>query len=218
MKDYSAITTERLRKLIDDTGLARQEIADAIGCDVSAITKNYNGRRKVTTDFLVMYAQYFGVTADYLLGLSDVKSGDQDMRLISKKTGLNDEAIAELSFMQEYVYGMESDNSIQDTLNNFVAGGALQRLITRLVDYQKAVDKQYELLTKAWEYNSENPDVSFPEGFDALEQKMKLTLFDIQEVAKDYIKKELRAKLDTIEDITGKIANAEYERMAVGKE
>lgn len=218
MKDYNAITTERLRKLIDDTGLPRQEIADAMGCDVSAITKNYNGRRKVTTDFVVMYAQYFGVTADYLLGLSDVKSGDQDMRLISKHTGLYDEAIAELSFMQEYVYGMESDNSIQDTLNYFIAGGTFQRLITRLVDYQKAVEKQYELLTKAWEYNSENPDVSFPEGFDSLEQKMKLTLFDIQEIAKDYIKKELREKLDTIEDITGKIANAEYERMAAGQE
>ena len=127
MKDYNAITTDRLRKLIDDTGLARQEIADAMGCDVSAITKNYNGRRKVTTDFVVMYAQYFGVTADYLLGLSDVKSGDQDMRLISKHTGLNDKAIAELSFMQEYVYGMEDDNSIQDTLNDFIAGGTLQR-------------------------------------------------------------------------------------------
>ena len=215
MKDYNAITTERLRKLIDDTGLARQEIADAMGCDVSAITKNYNGRRKVTTDFVVMYAQYFGVTAAYLLGLSDVKSGDQDMRLISKHTGLYDEAIAELAFMQEYVYGMEDDNSIQNTLNDFIAGGTLQRLITRLVDYQKAVDEQYWLLKKAWEYNSENPDVSFPEGFDALEQKMKLTLFDIQEIAKDYIKKELREKLDTIDGITGEIADAEYNRMAV---
>ena len=215
MKDYNAITTERLRKLIDDTGLARQEIADAMGCDVSAITKNYNGRRKVTTDFVMMYARYFGVTADYLLGLSDVKSGDQDMRLISKHTGLYDEAIAELAFMQEYVYGMEDDNSIQNTLNDFIAGGTLQRLITRLVDYQKAVDEQYWLLKKAWEYNSENPDVSFPEGFDALEQKMKLTLFDIQEIAKDYIKKELREKLDTIDGITGEIADAEYNRMAV---
>lgn len=218
MKDYNAITTERLRKLIDDTGLARQKIADAMGCDVSAITKNYNGRRKVTTDFVVMYARYFGVTADYLLGLSDVKSGDQDMRLISKHTGLYDEAIAELSFMQEYVYGTEEDNSIQNTLNDFIAGGTFQRLITRLVDYQKAVDEQYWLLKKAWEYNSENPDVSFPEGFDALEQKMKLTLFDIQEIAKDYIKKELREKLDMIEGITGEIANAEYERMATGQE
>ena len=119
--------------------------------------------------------------------------------------------------MQEYVYGMEDDNSIQNTLNDFIAGGTLQRLITRLVDYRKAVEKQYELLTKAWEYNRENPDVSFPEGFDSLEQKMKLTLFDIQEIAKDYIKKELREKLDTIEDITGKIAEAEYTRMAAGQ-
>ena len=47
---------------------------------------------------------------------------------------------------------------------------------------------------------------------------MKLTLFDIQEIAKDYIKKELSEKLDTIEDITGKIANAEFKRMAVGQD
>lgn len=214
MRDYNAITTDRLRKLIDDTGLSRQEIADAIGCDVSAITKNYNARRKVSTDFVVMYAQYFGVTTDYLLGLSDVKSGDQDMRLISQHTGLNDEAIAELSFIREYVYGMERDNSIQDTLNDFVAGGVLQRLVISLVDYKKAVNKQCELLMNVWANNNENPNVSFPEGFDDINQQVKLTLFDIQEIAKDYIKKELREKLDTIEDITGKIAEAEYKRMA----
>ena len=217
MRDYNAITTDRLRKLIDDTGLSRQEIADAIGCDVSAITKNYNARRKVSTDFVVMYAQYFGVTTDYLLGLSDVKSGDQDMRLISQHTGLNDEAIAELSFIREYVYGMERDNSIQDTLNDFVAGGVLQRLVISLVDYKKAVNKQCELLMNVWANNNENPNVSFPEGFDEINQQVKLTLFDIQEIAKDYIKKELREKLDTIEDITGKIAEAEYERMAAGQ-
>lgn len=214
MRDYNAITTDRLRKLIDDTGLSRQEIADAIGCDVSAITKNYNARRKISTAFVVMYAQYFGVTTDYLLGLSDVKSGNQDMRLISQHTGLNDEAIAELSFIREYVYGMERDNSIQDTLNDFVAGGAFQRLVMCLVDYKKAVDKQYELLTNVWANNSENPDVYFPEGFDEINQQMKLTLFDIQEIAKDYIKKELRGKLDTVEDITSKIAEAEYKRLA----
>lgn len=217
MRDYNAITTDRLRKLIDDTGLSRQEIADAIGCDVSAITKNYNARRKVSTDFVVMYAQYFGVTTDYLLGLSDVKSGDQDMRLISQHTGLNDEAIAELSFIREYVYGMERDNSIQDTLNDFVAGGVLQRLVISLVDYKKAVNKQCELLMNVWANNNENPNVSFPEGFDEINQQVKLTLFDIQEIAKDYIKKELREKLDTIEDITGKIAEAEYKRMEAGQ-
>ena len=69
MRDNADITLRRLKELIDGTGLSRQAIADEIGCDVSMITKQYNGQRNITPDFLIAYAQYFNVSTDYLLGL-----------------------------------------------------------------------------------------------------------------------------------------------------
>ena len=57
MCDKTNVTVERLRKLIDETELPRQAIADEMGCDVSTITKHYNGTRNLTIDFIVMYAR-----------------------------------------------------------------------------------------------------------------------------------------------------------------
>lgn len=69
------VDTQRLKSLID-TIKSRQIIADEIGCDVSTITKHYNGNNPVDLAMLYNYAKYFGVSTDYLLGLSDVATVD----------------------------------------------------------------------------------------------------------------------------------------------
>lgn len=206
----------RLRDLIDSTGLPRQAIADEIGCDVSMITKHYNSNRGITPEFIVRYARYFGVTTDYILGLSDVKSVDQDIRAISDKTGLDDEAIAVMAFTREYVFGLEKDDIIQEMQNNFIKSTTFQNLILFLVDYQKAVEKQYELLTGF--YNEENESQMFPDGYDQNVNEMQLALFRIQEIAKDFIKRELREKIDVIDDISEKIAESVLKQQMAGEQ
>lgn len=67
-------TTRRLRDLIDNSGKLRQQIAKDLKCDASTITKHYNGDRGINADFIVKYAKYFNVSADYLLGLSKTPS------------------------------------------------------------------------------------------------------------------------------------------------
>lgn len=91
----NAVCIDRLRELIDAKS-SRQEIASdpIMDCDVSLITKHYNGDRVITIDFLKKYCEYFKVSADYLLGLSDsVLSPDNPIRFINDYTGLCDDAI-----------------------------------------------------------------------------------------------------------------------------
>lgn len=64
------VKIDRLRKLIDKEK-SRQVIADSFGCNVSTITKHYNGDNPVDLEMLYNYAKYFNVSTDYLLGLSD---------------------------------------------------------------------------------------------------------------------------------------------------
>ena len=87
------IIINRLRNLIDNTGKSRETIAKNIGCDTSTITKHYNGDRQITLDFVVRYAQYFNVTTDYLLGLSNVGTIDIDLQFICNYLGLSETAI-----------------------------------------------------------------------------------------------------------------------------
>ncbi len=96
MGDKNVVRLDRLRYLIDGE-TARQVIADKLGCDVSLITKHYNGDRNVSLDYVVKYADYFKVSTDYLLGVSDVATNDKDLQHICDYTGLNEKAINNLT-------------------------------------------------------------------------------------------------------------------------
>lgn len=98
-REKHGVVIERLKELIDTK--TREEIAKALGCDTSLITKHYNGNREVTVDYVVKYAQYFNVTTDYLLGLTDAKTpvdtyDNKIIRSMCDYTGLSEEAIEEL--------------------------------------------------------------------------------------------------------------------------
>ena len=119
MCDKKDITVERLRSLIDETGLARQAIADEMGCDVSTVTKHYNGTRNLTIDFIAMYARYFNVSSDYLLGLSEVRTVSPDTAMICRVTGLDDKAVRTLGEINEPT-NFESPKEIIKTLNYLI--------------------------------------------------------------------------------------------------
>ena len=119
MCDKTNVTVERLRKLIDETELPRQAIADEMGCDVSTITKHYNGTRNLTIDFIAMYARYFNVSSDYLLGLSEVRTVSPDTAMICRVTGLDDKAVRTLSEINEPT-SFESPKEIIKTLNYLI--------------------------------------------------------------------------------------------------
>lgn len=117
-KCKNIILIDRLKKLIDTK--TREEIASGIGCDISTVTKHYTEDRTVTTDYLVKYAQYFHVSTDYLLGLSDVATTDKDIQFICDYTGLNQNTIESLH-MKMIQSSLKSDI---DFINYFITYGS----------------------------------------------------------------------------------------------
>ena len=89
------------------------------GCDVSTVTKHYNGTRNLTIDFIAMYARYFNVSSDYLLGLSEVRTVSPDTAMICRVTGLDDKAVRTLSEINEPT-SFESPKEIIKTLNYLI--------------------------------------------------------------------------------------------------
>jgi len=84
------VKIDRLKKLIDKEK-SRQVIADSFGCDVSTITKHYNGDNPVDLEMLYNYAKYFNVSTDYLLGLSDIQTSNIDKKEICRRLHIPDE-------------------------------------------------------------------------------------------------------------------------------
>lgn len=61
----------RIRDLREDADLTQQEIANYLMCDQSLYSKYERGERVLPLDAAVKLAQYYHVSLDYLVGLTD---------------------------------------------------------------------------------------------------------------------------------------------------
>ena len=69
--EIKAIFGERLRELRQEAGLQQKELGEQIGLTSNAIGMMERGHRGTTIDKLVLLAEYFHVSTDYLLGVTD---------------------------------------------------------------------------------------------------------------------------------------------------
>ena len=69
-------TGEKIRNTREDMDILQQELANAIGMNVSVLSRIEKGTRAIRDDELVKIAQKLQVTTDYLLGNNQPKQGD----------------------------------------------------------------------------------------------------------------------------------------------
>ncbi|MEJ8734509.1 MULTISPECIES: helix-turn-helix transcriptional regulator [Mediterraneibacter] len=70
------IFAERLKMLRLEYGLSQSMLADCIGVTRQAIGNYENGKRECGFDVLMMLAEMFGVTTDFLIGYSDKRKDE----------------------------------------------------------------------------------------------------------------------------------------------
>lgn len=64
-------TIDRIKKLIEETGLSVRELAEAADCSKSAMQRYISGERDIPTSVIVGLANVFHVHAAYLFGWVD---------------------------------------------------------------------------------------------------------------------------------------------------
>ena len=99
-KTISAVYIDQLKSEIDSKK-SRKEVASGIGIDPATVTKHYNRTECINALLLKKYAQYFGVSADYLLGLTEQRAPNIDVAAICEYTGLSPEAVEALHKKKE---------------------------------------------------------------------------------------------------------------------
>lgn len=62
---------ERLKELLEEKGLSINQFAEKIGVSASAVSAWTRGVKQPTADNIILIARFFGVTTDYILGVSD---------------------------------------------------------------------------------------------------------------------------------------------------
>ena len=92
-KFYDDILNCRLRELMDGREAKTEELATALGISSNAVRSWYTGYARPDMDKLPIICRFYGVSADWLLGLSDTQSVDIELRDICEKTGLSEKAL-----------------------------------------------------------------------------------------------------------------------------
>lgn len=72
--------SKRLRKLRSEADLKQSELAGKIDLAPSTISMYEQGRRLADQETLKKLADYFNVTTDYLLGRSDIKRPESEIK------------------------------------------------------------------------------------------------------------------------------------------
>lgn len=67
---------DNLKRLRKERGLTQTELGAQIGLSKAVVSKYETGMGYPTFDVLIRIAQYFGVTTDYLLGVSGNRTVD----------------------------------------------------------------------------------------------------------------------------------------------
>ncbi len=87
---------ERLADLIADRNISLDKIGKEIGVSKSTLSKYTNDEAEAPIGTLVKLANYFNVSADYLIGISEAKTNNKDLQFICDYTGLSNETIETL--------------------------------------------------------------------------------------------------------------------------
>lgn len=64
----------RIRDLREDNDLTQKEIADYLMCDQSLYSKYEREERDIPLALTIKLAQYYNVSVDYIVGLTDEKT------------------------------------------------------------------------------------------------------------------------------------------------
>lgn len=123
------IFATRLRAVMADRGTNQTRLSDQIQREQGqimqrqTISQYMNGQSKPDTERLTLLCRALNVSADYLLGLSDVASPDTDIRSVCDFTGLSEgavEAIRYLGNKRDYPDHMLQILSLLISTNEFV--------------------------------------------------------------------------------------------------
>ena len=132
--DDFKIFSDRLSKLMKERNVTQEQLAHELGVKRQTVSLYKNGQSTPDAAQLKNIAMFFGVSADWLLGLSseDVWTTDVDIREICKYTGLSEKSVSYLLAISKYDnYPDESTVTVQ-TLNDLLGNAQITILLNKV--------------------------------------------------------------------------------------
>lgn len=100
-KGFNNILAVRLRQLMYGSGTTQQELAEKTGCSRQAIAQYMDGSNAPNIDKLILIAEFFNVSIDYLVGKDKEQTEEELVQSIVNYTGLDEISVRELHKLQK---------------------------------------------------------------------------------------------------------------------
>ena len=125
--------SDRLKELIDErkeSGQTLRGLAKDLEVSLGVLSDWQNGNKTPRGDSIIKLARYFEVSADYLLGLTNARTLDADLRTAAEYAGLSEKAIIELKY--------STPKHILDTMSEMIEQGIFLQLAWKVYDFSAA--------------------------------------------------------------------------------
>ena len=113
--NYKKILGIRLNTALAAANMKQKELAKLLGVTDNTISYFCSGKRIPNIEQLIQISKFLNVSTDFLLGLSDVKSTDADIKSVCDFTRLNENSLTYLTEMTSLVNFRQTLNSILGT-------------------------------------------------------------------------------------------------------
>jgi transcriptional regulator with XRE-family HTH domain len=183
-KEATYITEQKLfprmlRKLMNEKKASQAELSKFLGCTRQTISLYATGQSTPDIDILLKISQYFNVSTDFLLGITEVKSKDINVQAIHEKTGLSEEAITFLIDMTTIYNSFEEQDKDNPhaASKEFTNAEMISALIENinLMNVLPSFDKLYS------GYKEKDKDILYDFYVFTLQNKLKDLIFETLE-------------------------------------
>lgn len=133
----------RIEQLRKEKGLTQAELGKELGVKRETVNQWESNTRDLKTQRIIDLAQFFGVTADYLLGLSPYTRRENE-EITARELGLTEEAAQTLRFRSDkHCFGLSLLNDLLTNIwfyNLLAAMASYQYRLMLSYDYAFAAD------------------------------------------------------------------------------
>lgn len=194
--DVTSMFSEKLRELRGEKTL--QEVADALGITRVSLGYYEKGERKPDIEVIYKIADYYKVSADYLLGWSEAKSRDISIQGIVEKTGLSEAAINKICYYRSHNLE-EYTKALNIILKSPNFESALHH-IGKYMEIVKIVDILQQKRRERWEMLGEDGNWPYSDNLDQnykdnekemyvqeylIDKSLKYLIQEIERIAKE---------------------------------
>lgn len=128
---------ERLSYLIKEDGRSQRELSEYVDVSKQSISLYVSGKRTPDINAFFRMCEYFKVSADYLLGKSDVRSFDIENKSINEKLGLSEMSIEQISKFKNEESSFKNLESRMECLNWILSDLLFYVLVDHIIEFMR---------------------------------------------------------------------------------